>query len=372
MNLGAMNVYLGRQSLALSYHQQSLALYERFGDERRAAQLRSNIGSILIEYGGKPEEGLRDVENAKEIFRKLGDKDFEVFAAKMTATSFRYEGRLADAEHELNRAMEVSKERDLTRWVPSLKVDLARVRFEQGDYSAAKPLLQQAIGDGSGRDSGLALVTLARVHSRMGDFANAQANLGQARTFVQQSGMTWLLPALYMADGELAYESGRLREARTHFESASALWVDDLPETASVESRAWSGFLEALDGRVALGQSLVQASLKQAQKMGAYWAQGKCFLLLARIAILDGRAKEAIEILRSLAPDGERALGPETQAQIASLKARLEINKEAEAARARKMVEDMRLRLPQEQRESFSSRPDIKAVLEPAVPKRGK
>jgi tetratricopeptide (TPR) repeat protein len=130
MNLGALNGNLGRQQRALEYHRQSLALYERFGDERRAAQLQSNIGSILIEYAGKSEEGLRDVENATQTFKKLGDRDFEMFTAQLTALAYRYSGRLADAERELNKAIALAKERNLQDRIPILKINLARCRLE--------------------------------------------------------------------------------------------------------------------------------------------------------------------------------------------------------------------------------------------------
>src|SRR5439155_2178453 len=77
MNLGAMQVKLGKYSSALDYYNRSHELFDRFGDEPRAAQIQANIGAILVEYAGKIDEGLRDINNALGVFRKLNDRKFE-------------------------------------------------------------------------------------------------------------------------------------------------------------------------------------------------------------------------------------------------------------------------------------------------------
>ena len=374
MNLGALSGNLGRQSRALEYHQQSLALYERFGDERRAAQLQSNIGSILIEYGGKPDEGLRDVESAAQIFRKLGDKDFEVFAAKLTALSFRYAGRLADAERELNRALSLSMERDLKDWGPALTVDLARIRFELGDYETARTLLSQARESRAGKDSaiGMAFVHLGRVETRLGDFASAQQTLSQALGEIQQRGTTWLLPALFEALGELEYERGHLTEARRQFERSATFWVDDLPESASVEARAFVGLLDALSGKTDQGRSAVQKSLEQARRMKTYSVEGRCLIFLARIAAIDHRDRQGLDLLNLLEADTDkRTLGPELQAQASFWRAQLRVNdpgsRDADMATARRLIDHIGAGLPEKFRSGFRLRPDMRVISGAAV-----
>jgi tetratricopeptide (TPR) repeat protein len=366
MNLGALNGSLGRQTRALEYHKQSLALYERFGDERRVAQLRSNIGSILIEYAGKPDEGLRDVDNANQMFRKIGDKDFEVSAAKTMAMAFRYAGRLSDAEHELNRALALSNERDLARWVPGLTIDLARIRFELGDYARSRTLLTRALSAGAGRDTAPALITLGRVYTRLGDVDAAQATLTEALREIEKSGITWLLPSAYFASGELAYEAGRVAEARIQLSRASSRWVDELPEAASVEARAYLGALQAVPGRTDQGKALVRASLDQARKMGAYWIEARCLIFLARIALSGHHNDEALNFLKGISPDGDRALGPELQAEINFWRARAHNGPTADSERvtAQKLIEDIRVALPAEDQHRFASRPEIRLITE--------
>jgi tetratricopeptide (TPR) repeat protein/tRNA A-37 threonylcarbamoyl transferase component Bud32 len=367
MNLGALNGSLGRQSRALDYHRQSLALYERFGDERRAAQLRSNIGSILIEYAGKPEEGLRDVENANQIFRKLGDKDFEVFAAKLTAMSYRIRGSLPYAERELNRAIALSKERDLKGWLPTLSSDMGLVKFQEAEYGTAKTLFLAALSGGPGKESGdvIAMVNLGRVETKLGDFPSAKHTLENALNEVQNRGAAWLLPTVYTGLGELAFEEGQFIDARANFERSASMWIDELPEAASIEGKAFTGLLDALAGRIDKGYAAAQAALKQAHIMRAYSLETQCTLILARIAIMLHRENEAAELLDSVKPDTEmRALGFEIQAQVKFWRSRLTKGTNKDLADARNAIQQLLARLPEELRDGFKSRPAIREIVQ--------
>jgi tetratricopeptide (TPR) repeat protein len=376
MNLGALNGSLGRQSRALDYHQQSLALWERFGDERRVAQLRSNIGSILIEYGGQPDDGLRYVENARAIFRKLGDAFFEVFAMKITALSLRYAGRLDDAEHELNRALALARERDLRDWIRAVTIDLGIIRFELGDYPAAQTLFRQSLPDSSGKDRTLALVGLGRTETRLGAFDNARSSLAQASNEATTSGMAWLVPAVRLAAGELAEESGQVPQARAEFERAAKAWVDDLPETASIEARSHLGLLDAVAGQLDRGRQAIDASVKQARKTGARWIEVECLLDLAQLSILEHRSQDALAALKDIPADGDRAVGRELQSRVHYWRARAlqsepsglrDQQADAEYALARKLVDDMAKTLPEEARASFLKRPGLALTTQSSV-----
>ena len=361
MNLGALYSRVGRQSGALDYFRQSLSLYERFGDERRVAQLHSNIGSILIEYGGRPEEGLRDIQNSQAIFRKLGDRDFETYTSRLTALAQQYGGRLIDSEKELNKAISLAKERDLRDRLQILLVYLARSRFQLADYVSARNQLTEAFGDGTGENATLAIVTLGRVQSRLGDFSAAKATLERASRDVQSSGNVWLEPSIFEALGELAYGAGLSSEARASFSSASRLWVDELPEPASVESRAYLGLLDAEEGQIARGRAEVQASLRQARKMRIYGLEARCTLLLAQVALLDHRKDEALDLLSRIPPDGDRAIGPELQAQVHMWRARARggASPDPDMIVARQLLDTIRSGLPDPERRNYSMRLDL-------------
>jgi tetratricopeptide (TPR) repeat protein len=369
MNLGAMHLKLGNQSRAMDYYAQSQALWESFGDEQRAAQNQANVAAILIEFGGRPDAGRLYLTNALGVFQKLGDKYFEMFAARVTALAFRYAGRHADAERELNRALALAKERNMESTVPELRIELALSRFEMSDYQAAQDLLVAALGDGSDNESARIRIHLGLTHVRLGEFDRARTELDQAARDVQNRGDSGTLPLLQTAMGELAYESGHRAEARAHFSQAAARWTDDLPDPASVEARARLGLLDAMDGNPA-GRTAIQSSLEQARRTGPVSLQVRCHLYLARADVHERRFEEAWNTLNDTSQQGEQGLGPELQAQTRYWRSRVmtargdDSGARAEELQARKLIQDVRASLPEQYREGFGSRADIRLITQ--------
>src|SRR6185436_18212109 len=297
MNLAVVSVRIGNRARAVQYYQQSAKGFEALGQEQRAAELKANAANILIENGGDPEQGFRDVQNALAVSRKLGNRSFEVLGAQLIAAYHRYAGRQKDAERELNRALALARERDLKDDVASLTTDLARSRFEVGDYPAARTLLTQAVGATSGGDRTHARIRLGQTLVRLKDFDSAQREFAQAEDDLKRGTDAELVPVLEAAMGELAYASGHVDVARSHFARAAALWTDSLPDAASVEARAYLGLLDALQGRIEAGTGEVRMALDQATKMARLSLQARCRVFLAQIAVARQRFDEALEEL---------------------------------------------------------------------------
>ena len=205
MDLGATYRQLGARARALSFYEDSQARYEALGDQSRAAEIQANIGEILIKYGGAPDEGLRNVQNALAVFRKLGNRNFEVVAAQHTAEYFRYSGRHGDAERELNRAIAQSRERDLDFQIATSLVIRAKSRFDVADYATARELVIQALPNAQRKDARNARVLLARILLRLGDRSAAGDQLAIAAAELRTVNDAGLLPLLRLVMGELAY-----------------------------------------------------------------------------------------------------------------------------------------------------------------------
>ena len=267
MNLGVAHNALGHRAMAATYYRQSAAAYEALGDEQRAAQQQANGAAVAIEYGPEPAQGLRDVQNALAVFRKLGDKNFEVFCLQLIAAQQRFAGRHDEAQRTLNQALAISRERNLTHRIAPLTLDIAKSLIETGDDTGAKKDLLEALGDGSGPATSEIRLYLARAAVGLHDFAGAREQLDVAARDIESHGDENLAPLLHETRGELAYASGNLVEARRHFGTASALWVDDTPDAASVQARAYLGLLDGLAGKLDTGLATLRQSLDQARRM---------------------------------------------------------------------------------------------------------
>ena len=368
MNLGASYELFGLRSTAVRFYRSSFELFEALGSQQEAAWSQANAAAILIDYGGDPEQGLRDAQNAVVVFQKLGDGYFEVFARRMSALYHRYTGHPSQALRELTLAQGVAKARNLVDRGAQVALDLARLRFDAGDYGGARELLVEASKGASGTDSVHARIERGRTNARLGEFESAALALAEAAAEIKRLDDLGSLPLLYFAQGELAYESGRVDEARTHFARSADYWGDDLPEAASVEARAYVGLIDVLRGQRGPGRMAVVTSLDQARRMHRAVLEARCRLFLARTELAANRPNEAMQALAGIAPESDIALGLELRAQVhywrsqALARAGNRTASATEGASARRLAGELEKVAPASNKRGLISRPDIRLI----------
>jgi tetratricopeptide (TPR) repeat protein len=301
MNLGAAHGRLGNGLRSAGYYQESSSAYQRLGDELRAAQIQANSAELRIEFGDMSDETLRDLATSLAVLRKLGDRAFEAFCLYVMGNYYRYAGRTADAERELNRALAIARERDLDQVFAQVSVALGRVRLEAANYEGARQTLMEPLGAEGGRIDTQARIYLGRVNAHLGDFTRAEEDLRRAKADVDASAdIGALRPELEFAFADLAYQSGRMSDARASFEAARSASVANPASESFLESNAYLGWLDALRGRHAQARVDVEATLNQARKLGRTRVAATTALLLARIQLLDGDPGAALKTLDEL------------------------------------------------------------------------
>jgi tetratricopeptide (TPR) repeat protein len=367
MNLGVVNELLGRRALALKYYTDSLALFEAAGHEQDAAWNQVNAASILIRFGENPDEGFRDTQNALAVFEKLGDKDFEVFARLTLATYYRNTGHWDDARRQLTLADTIARQHDLDSKITLVAVDLGRLHFDEGAYDEARSLFRSALVDASSDDRIQARIGLARTLIRVGDFEAARLELLSAANEIGHESDLGALASLYAAEGELAYETQTEAAMRSKFGLAAKLWTREYPDPASIEARAYLGLLDGLQGKPS-GRTLLDDSEAQARRMGRIVLATRCQLLLARLDIRERRYGAALGRLNGVAPDTLGGLAPELRAQIHHWRSQAlagfgDRQKSAEeSAAATQLIDQLRRRLPEADRDRVLLRPDIRLI----------
>jgi tetratricopeptide (TPR) repeat protein len=316
INLGVASVALGQRQTAAAYYQQAFTLYQSWREELRAAQTQANRGAMLIEYGN-PEEGLRDVQNARAVAERLQDKTFQAFCARVIATYYRNHGRHGEAESELNKGIAIASERNLLEPVTVMRAHMSLSQFETGKYDAARATLLQAIKDGTGRLTTESRIRLARTDLRLGDLAAADEALARAQADLDTSPNGALRSLFALVQGERALESEQLADARTHFERAASFWADDVPQPAAIEARAYLGLLAAHRGRVDEGRRLLRASLDAAARLEHHALEARCRVILAQVEFMRNRFDQAAAFLNAIPPDANgRTIGAELRAEV--------------------------------------------------------
>jgi tetratricopeptide (TPR) repeat protein len=319
----------------------------------------------LIEYGSPPDEGRRFVEGALRVVKRedAADRNFELFCLQLLAVHDRLTGRFAEARKGLSEALQTATSRGFKGRLPSLLLDDGRTLMEMGEYAQAGETFEKARASAGGTATPELLIEQARLGLRLGDFAAASAALDQASLSAGAIEAA-LAPRLETTRAEVAYAQGRVKDARAAFERASKLWSGPLPDAASVEARAFAGFLDALDGREQGRRAMVE-SLRQAAGMKRPAAEAVVRLLLAR---LDLRARRPAEALETLAAVQGEALSPEVRALVhywraEARDAQMPGSGADDRREAGRWFEEARQRVPSELRERYSSRPDLQVLV---------
>ena len=114
-----------------------MALNESLGDEREAARAQVNAAAILVDYGPSPDDGVRRVQSALTVFRKIGDRSFEVLGLRVQGAYHRNAGRAREAEQFFDQALAIARERGLEDGAVGIRLGLARTQLAQGRYADA-------------------------------------------------------------------------------------------------------------------------------------------------------------------------------------------------------------------------------------------
>jgi tetratricopeptide (TPR) repeat protein/TolB-like protein len=380
MNLGGTYKELGDRAKAFEYYRQGRDLFEQSGNERRAAEQEVNMADLVVNFGTDPGDALRRLGNARATLEKLGYADFQVEAMRVQATGERHAGRLTEARRQLLAAASVAKEKELANLVEALSLDIAVTDLLQGNYETARKSLEQLVGGDAGRKNVEARIVLGQVLTRLGEFESAGRSLNSAMADVEERRLpqfAQFAPAVYAAMGELAYESGRLADARDYFGKAAALRTDVFPHPASVEARCRVGLLDTISGKSAVGRTNVEAGVAQAKKLGHLDVEGLCAVALARTDITERRYREAITAFDGLPPGSGRTMTPELEAQIHYWRGRAAEGAgdpntaRAEAGKAVVMMKEVQASIPAHFA-GFTTRTDIRQVLESAAAHDGR
>jgi tetratricopeptide (TPR) repeat protein len=260
----------------------------------------------------RPDEGLRDVQNALAVVQKI-DKNFEAFCLRTIAKYHRQIGRRTEAERELRQAEAIARERGLDDDLAAIAAEFGYLHLDFNEYEQARASLRQAADTETGSDRIEAQINLARAHVLLGDFTTANNLVREASIAIADPRNKRLSPVLHVTRGVLAYESGQPTAARQEFRRAASLTTTDLVDEASVEARAYAGWLDARAGRLAAGKTAITSSLDEARRMRRSALEARCRILLARVLLLEQRERDALTAVGTVPLDD---VGPEVRAEV--------------------------------------------------------
>jgi len=190
-------------------------LYREREDDRAVAQTLRKL-SDANHFLGLYKEGVRQVEEALEIFKQLGDT-VEQAKCLINLANLYLEDQPDAAEEAASRAIDLLPGAGEQYWVCQLHRVLGRINYSKNETEKAIHHLEVALGIASsfGWDERLFLVhfTLADLFFKEGRFSDAQNHLERAKTHT--ANYTYYLGIIAMMQATLWCEQGRLGEAKS-------------------------------------------------------------------------------------------------------------------------------------------------------------
>src|SRR5207302_365542 len=136
-----------------------LGLRAALNDRRGRGLVLSGLGHVAT-IAGNYDSAERDLTEARDIFRRAGDRWGFASTLWRTADLAFARGNLDDAEAALEEARSVLRETQRERWLASTLAGLAEVALLRGDTERAAALLTEARDRYAARDDDLGVASI--------------------------------------------------------------------------------------------------------------------------------------------------------------------------------------------------------------------
>ena len=307
--LGALERDGGETELALTHHNEALALFSQLDDSRGMAAALNNLG-ILAREKGDYAEARALFERSLAIFRGLDDPWRTANALLNLGNLAFSQGDYPDARVKYGEALESFRVCDNDLGAANVLSNLGLVAVEQGDFAEARSLherglaIRRACDDTVG--TAVSLGNLGELFASQGDYMAARPLIEEAIGLHRAQGYRLALSACLR-------ELGCVMEGLADLEAAGTLHDESLTISREIGDRRGAG--RALLGlsRVALGRSdwaLAASQLAQSaalsRELDDKQAMMECLECLGWLEARRGRAEPATVALGSAAAIKQR------------------------------------------------------------------
>ena len=332
------------------------------------------LGGLQIQQG-RLDEGLANVRTALEFFRQRDYREYEAQAQSMLWRASRKLGEYEAASRALEQLRQLAEKMGDQEMLALAHADMGNVFAEWEQYPQALARYDESyrLNRAQGAKSYAGYDAAARADAlwQLGRYREARETLGEALSIAgREAGRdAQLLAWVHLLYARVALSEGRLAEARTSSQKAAAL-ADVQTLEISVPATSTLGLAEVLSGRAGAGISLCEKAVAAAGGPGA----GPPLLAAARLALAEALLESpdprpaliaALGVQREFARLGRR--DSEARAWLVASRASRRAGDPDRAreyrAEADGVLADLRGRWGEDHYRSYSSRPDLRRLL---------
>ncbi|GAB3206356.1 BTAD domain-containing putative transcriptional regulator [Marinactinospora endophytica] len=314
----------GQTELWLSTHEQALDASRADDDDMGSAVTLVGLG-IAHCLSGRLDSALALLEEAREIFVRLGDESGVIRVVANLAVVYERMGRYEKSAAALSRTVDYAVSTQDRALEAIQRTNLGVLHQAMGNFDEAVRQCEAVlrIADGaSTSDQAVALRTLGEVNTRRGDYATAREQLERALRFFLDSSDT--TGEIYTRNnlGCVLRETGDIEGALAAHRLALELGEKTAQRSAEAEVLNDLAVTYARAGRYAEARSSHEEALDLARDRNERYAEAKALAGLAALPASTVPADEARSLLSEAAEIFAELGVPEAQEAAGELKRR--------------------------------------------------
>ena len=302
--MARMQALLGKNKDALANFQQAQQIRRDIGDKR-------GLGDTLIDFAnfvddrGDHEQALRMYKEALQIQRDVGNETLQASCLNNIGSIYFQKSRYEDALAYFQQALQFYEKSKSRRDIADILHNLAETSVRMGQPDSAVSQYMQALevwrSIDDTRDVAIESYALGKMFASQGRFGAAINSKQDAlKTFTDLKDKTYFMAEIQSGYGESLILAGRGEEAKTYLNDALALAHELNNDGLVSQTLGFQG-----DAAYYRGDSKSASSLyEQALQAAAHSKEPDRILLakinIAKVAIQEGRAQQAISSLGSL------------------------------------------------------------------------
>jgi serine/threonine protein kinase/tetratricopeptide (TPR) repeat protein len=291
----------GKSEEAVKSYKRSLDLLREIGMKKELGDTLLNLGVVLADRG-QSDQALQAYQDALQVERETGDQNLEAMCLSNIATIYVKRGDTGGAFTYYQQALQLREKLGVPGFIADTLAGMGDAYSANGQYEEALKSYLRALDlfRKAGDQRGAAVVS-----SQMGTVFKQQGRFGAAVNASQDAVRN--LQALGQRSNEFAdaenglaralADAGRGSEARVPLDDAEKIALELKNDNLLADIANTSGVIALYSGDLKSAGQQFQKALQLARVHSSVPMTALSQLHLARVAIAEGRAKEAVAIL---------------------------------------------------------------------------
>jgi len=307
--IGKVSALAGDTKTALSSYSEALDLRREIGDKRGVGGTLLDLGNVYDDKGDH-DKALDYYKQSLQIEREIGDEGMQAICLNNIGNARFAKGDYEDALTYFQQALQLREKAQAPADIVESVHNIAETSAKMGQFDEAVTQylraldLRRTIGDPRG--GAIESYSLGTIFQNQGRFDAALNSKAEAlKTFNEIKDRTFWMAEILSGYGDVLIEASRGDEAAKYLEDALSLSRELKNDGMTAQALGYQGDAAFVHGDYKTAKGLYEKADQAAARTTETDKKLIAKLNLAKLAIQEGRGREAIATLRPLSEKAE-------------------------------------------------------------------